>query len=143
LLANLQESAWWQAALSERMGAYVGWALLTLGLVLLVTIIVAFTTVGDQTARQLFGTLVANVVLVLMATRTADLWWRFHTHAGKVRAVGAKADMVASGGRPLETTDVLHLVHDYDIALSGAPQVPDKVYWWHRDELNALWDRRL
>ena len=63
--------------------------------------------------------------------------------SGKVRAVGAKADMVASGGRPLETTDVLHLVHDYDIALSGAPQVPDKVYWWHRDELNALWDRRL
>src|SRR5207237_10770077 len=29
LLANLQESAWRQAALSERMGAYVGWALLT------------------------------------------------------------------------------------------------------------------
>jgi hypothetical protein len=51
--------------------------------------------------------------------------------------------MMAGAGKPVETTDVLHLVHDYDIALSRAPQVPDKVYWWHRDELNALWDRRL
>jgi hypothetical protein len=139
LLDNLKESIFWQAALCEKMAIYCLWAVGALVVLLVLTAWLALMTLQDQAAREVAAKLLAAVVAFLITRNTGDLWWSFHKVASHLRQIEAQAQELGRQRATPKLADVLKLVHEYDILLVQAPQVPDFVYWANRDELNGLW----
>jgi hypothetical protein len=139
----LQESVFWQAHLSQRMVTYALAGVVVMTLVLLAGVLLALNSLEQPDARSAFAKALAALVPFLVTTNAVRLWWHFHTQAAALAQLDAELERTR--GAPPGPTEiaVLRLLHEYDIHLLQAPEVPDAVYRWHRAELNAAWAARV
>jgi hypothetical protein len=138
----LQESVFLQTQLSKRMASYVLAAVVVLGFVLLAAVLLALGSLDDQNARGAFAKALAVLVSFLVTTNAIHLWWSFHTQATTLEQLDADLEDTRNHSQPPTETEVLQLLHEYNLQMLQAPEVPDVVYLRHRDELNKGWSAR-
>jgi hypothetical protein len=138
----LQESVFWQTQLSKQMAAYSLAGVVAMMLVLLASILLALNSLDQHDARSAFAKAFAALVPFLVTTNTVRLWWNFHVQAAALESLDTELENTRGSASAPEEIAVLRLLHEYDIQLLQAPEVPDAVYRWHRAELNAAWAAR-
>lgn len=139
---HLQESVFWHAQLSKRMATYTLAGVVAMALVLLAGVLLALNSLDHQDARIAFAKALAALVPFLVTTNALRLWWNFHTQATALAQLDAKLEQLRGAGSVPTEIAVLRLLHEYDLQLLQAPEVPDAVYRWHRAALNAAWALR-
>jgi fumarate reductase subunit D len=140
---HLQESVFWHAQLSKRMATYTLAGVVAMMLVLLAGILLALNSLDQHDARSAFAKAIAALVPFLVTTNAVRLWWNFHTQATALEQLDAALDRTRGSPQAPSEIEVLRLLHEYDIQLLQAPEVPDAVYRWHRTELNTAWSARV
>jgi hypothetical protein len=139
---HLQESVFWHAQLSKRMATYTLAGVVAMALVLLASILLALNSLEQHDARSAFAKALAALVPVLVTTNAVRLWWTFQVHATALEALDVELERTRGSAPALTEIAALRLLHEYDLQLLQAPEVPDAVYRWHRAELNAAWRTR-
>ncbi len=139
---HLQESVFWQAQLSSQMARYTLAGVVAMTLVLLTGVLLALNSLDEHDARSAFAKALAAIVPFLVTTNAVRLWWNFHLQAAALDQLDAELERTRDpAGEPTEI-DVLRLLHEYDILMMWAPEVPDIIYRWRRSELRQRWSVR-
>lgn len=139
---HLQESLFIQTQLSKRMASYSLAAVVVIGFVLLAVVLLALSSLDQQDARSVLAKALAALVPFVVTTNALRLWWNFHTQAAALEHLDTALDRTRSDDNGLSEIEVLRLLHEYDILLLQAPEVPDLIYAWHEAELNHRWAAR-
>jgi hypothetical protein len=134
----LQESVFWQTQLSKRMATYTLTAVIVLGFVLLAGVLLALNSLHAQDARSAFAKALAALIPFLVTTNAVRLWWSFQMQATALERLDAELEDTRST-EPLTESAVLPLLHEYNLQMLQAPEVPDLVYRWHQDALHRGW----
>ena len=138
---NLQESSWWSKHLAGTMlilcsiivAILVSASLLVLGLAVSATHEIASL---ENTSR-----VVSAVLALVVSFGAIRLLNGYFAFARKSEQIEEAAKTLTSGeGTPVES-DVIKLIHDYQIARAAAPLIPDALWKAKRDGLNLLWDQ--
>jgi hypothetical protein len=135
---HLQESVFWQAHLSRRTAAYALGAVVALGFVLLGGVLLALNSLDGETTRTIFAKALASFIPFLVTTNALRLWWSFQAQATALDGLDRELE-ATRGPIPPSEGEVLRLLHEYNLLMLQAPEVPDAVYDRHRDELNRAW----
>lgn len=138
----LQESVFWQTQLSKRMATYALAAVIVLGFVLLASVLFALDSLDEQNARSVFAKALSTLIPFLVTTNAVRLWWSFQTQATALEQLDAELEDTRGHAQPPTETEVLRLLHEYNIQMLQVPEVPDVVYHRHWDELNKGWAAR-
>jgi hypothetical protein len=138
----LQESVFWQTQLSKRMASYALAAVIVLGFVLLAGVLLALSSLDEQNARTTFAKALSSLIPLFVTTNAVRLWWSFQMQATALEQLDAQLEDTRSGTQPPTEAEIVRLLHEYNIQLLQAPEVPDVVYHRHRNELNRAWATR-
>ncbi|MGE3406416.1 MAG: hypothetical protein AB7I37_06335 [Pirellulales bacterium] len=134
---NVMESAWWSKHLSESMfwtcSTIIGIAVVGS----LVALVVSILSITDHNTLSSVARIVTSVLLLGLSCgllRLAVGYYGFGQKAGQIeiQAEGLLAKKVAQ-------VDAIKLLHEYQLARSAAPILPEWIWKWRRDELNGLW----
>ena len=136
-IENVMESGWWSKHLSESMfwtcSMVIGIAVVG-SLVALVVSILAFT---DHNSLNSVARIVTSVLLLGLScglVRLAVSYFGFGQKAGQIEV---QAERLLA--KKVVLIDAVKLLHEYQLARSSAPIIPEWIWKWRRDELNALW----
>jgi hypothetical protein len=113
-----------------------------LAFVFLAGILLALGSLDEQNARSAFAKALSTLVSVLVTTNAVRLWWSFQTQATALEQLDAELEETRGQAQPPTETEILRLLHEYNIDMLQAPEVPDVVYHRHREELNRGWAAR-
>jgi hypothetical protein len=138
----LQESVFWQTHLSKRMAMYTLAAVVVLSFVLLAGVLLALNSLDTQDAKSAFAKALAALIPFLVTSNAVRLWWRFQMQATALEQLDAELESTRRTSQPLTESTVLQLLHEYDILMLQATEVPDAVYHRHQDELHRAWATR-
>lgn len=141
LFDMLQESAFWQYSLMEKAAKYTGW--ISYGFIFLVALalyFMAFITTGPKQdwASELFVT----IILVFLTTGMLHLRKTYSEIGDRIKMIDNEMESIRNSKQEPSLTNVLALIDEYNCLLMEAPVIPDFIYNWNKDELNAIWDKR-
>lgn len=134
---NVMESAWWSKHLSESMfwtcSVIIGCAIVGA----LAALVVSILAITDHSTLSSVARIVTSVLLLGLScglVRLAVGYYSFGQKAGQIE-VQAEGFLTKKVGQ----IDAVKLLHEYQLARSAAPIIPEWIWRWKRDELNALW----
>jgi hypothetical protein len=134
---NVMESAWWSKHLSEAMfwicTALIGCAIAG-ALVALVTSILA---IADHSTLSSVARIVTSVLLLGLSCGLIRLAVGYYSFGQKAAQVEIQAEALLA--KKVILIDAVKLLHEYQLARSSAPIIPEWIWRWRRDELNELW----
>lgn len=138
----MQESIFFQAQLSKRMANYTLGGLIVMGLLLLGSILFALSEFDQQTSRIAFAKALTTIIPFLVTTNFVRAWWNFYRQAQTLEHLDAQLEQTRKSAQLPTDTEILQLLHEYDIQMLQASQAPDIMYQRHADELTRLWNAR-
>jgi hypothetical protein len=134
---NVMESAWWSKHLSESMfwtcSVIIGCAIFG-SLVALVGSILAIT---DHSTLSSVARIVTSVLLLSLSCGVVRLTVGYYGFSQKAAQIEVQAEALLV--KKVAHNDAVKLLHEYQLARSSAPVIPEWIWRWRRDELNALW----
>jgi len=137
-LENVIESAWWSKHLSETM-LWTCTAIVSLAVFgSIVMMIVSLLSITNQDILSAVARIVTSGLLLVVSMGLVRLAVGYHSFARTSEHVENQAETMLSKKR-IGETDVVKLVHEYQLARAAAPIIPEWVWRWRRGELNALW----
>jgi hypothetical protein len=141
LLQNLQESSWWTKHLARTMYAAVVVVMTALAALSVVLLVVSVNVaVHSGTLGVISRVVTASLMLVFSLGM-----FRMAVGYGSLRdrATAAEARALATLSKEPDVVTALRILHEYQLARAAAPLLPDWVYRWRRDGLNALRDAKV
>jgi flagellar biosynthesis protein FliQ len=136
---NLQESAWWSKDLAGT--TLILCAIVTVVLVVgsLISLGVAVSAVKDTATLENTSRVIAAIVSLIVSLGLIRLMSGYFAFGRRSEQV-EKATVHLLGGTVSEV-EAIKLLHDYQIARSAAPLIPDWIWKLRRKTLNELWDQ--
>jgi hypothetical protein len=135
---NVMESAWWSKHLSEAM-FWICVSIISLAVVgSFAALIVSILSIANQAALVAIARVVTSVLLLTLSFGMIRLAVGYYSFAERAGRVEGQAESLLRGRR-INQTDSIKLLHEYQLARSSAPIIPEWIWRWKRDELNALW----
>ncbi len=134
---NVMESAWWSKHLSESMF----WTCsVTIGIAIcgsLVALVVSILAITDHSTLSSVARLVTSVLLLGLSCGLVRLAMGYYNFGQKAGQVEVQAESLLT--KKVVLIDAVKLLHEYQLARSSAPIIPEWIWKWKRDELNSLW----
>jgi hypothetical protein len=134
---NVMESAWWSKHLSESMfwtcAAIIGCAIAGS----LAALIVSILAMSDQATMSSVARIVTSVLLLVLSCGLVRLAVGYYAFGEKAAQIEVQAEGLLA--KKVALFDGVKLLHEYQLARSSAPILPEWIWRWRRDELNALW----
>jgi hypothetical protein len=138
-LDNVLESAWW----SQQLSASLRTCCLMVAAIL-ATLAISGLWLGvagepQGVSREVLSVLVSSLLGLLPAADLLRLSRNFGEFGDVSRGVVDHAESL-SHSKDLRDQDVLMLLHEYQVARSNAPLIPEWLWKMKRGTLNKLWD---
>jgi hypothetical protein len=134
---NVMESAWWSKHLSESMfwtcTVIIGCAIVGS----LAALIVSILAISDRATLDSVARIVTSVLLLVLSCGLVRLAVGYYTFSQKAGQIEVLADGLLQ--KKVILIDAVKVLHEYQLARSSAPIIPEWIWRWRRDELNALW----
>jgi len=134
---NVMESAWWSKHLSESMfwtcAVIIGCAIAGS----IVALVVSVLAVTDHNTLSSVARIVTSVLLLGLSCGLVRLAVGYFSFGQKAGQIELQAEALL--GKKVVLVDAVKLLHEYQLARSSAPIIPEWIWKWRRDELNALW----
>lgn len=140
LLDNLTESSWWSKHLSLTMARWCGSLVAILVLVSLLALGTAVNITQKPSELESTSRVVCAVLTLLMSAGLVKLFLGYQTFFRKSEQIEDKAKALSGLPSPVSESEVIKLMHDYQLARASAPLIPDMVWKSRRDGLNELWN---
>lgn len=134
---NVMESAWWSKHLSESMfwtcSAIIGIAIIGS----LVALVVSVLAITDHNTLNSVARIVTSVLLLGLSCGLVRLAVGYYSFGQKAGQIEIQAEGLLT--KKVIQVDAIKLLHEYQLARSSAPIIPERIWKWRRNELNALW----
>ena len=136
-IKNVQESAWWNKHLSEKMGRYT----LLVTLVAVVgsfgLLIVSIGSVDNFDTLSSIGRVVTAVLTMIVSIGLIRLTLAYYNLNAKSQKIEDRASQLLCN--ECKELDAIKLYMDFHLDRAGAPLLPDFVYKRSRAHLNEVW----
>ncbi len=134
---NVMESAWWSKHLSESMfricSTVIGIAIIGS----FVALVVSVLAITDHNTLSSVARIVTSVLLLGLSCGLVRLAVGYYSFGQKAGQIEIQAEGLLK--KKVIQVDAIKLLHEYQLARSSAPIIPEWIWKSRRDELNALW----
>lgn len=139
LLENLEESSWWSKHLGKFTAFFIGGTTILTMSVSFVVLLLSVQRATDQTSIESIAKVIVSVIAALFSigfVRLAVDYWLFSESSAKFENAASK---ILDDPTPINHEEATKLVHEYQIARSGAPMIPNWAWKCNEKKLNAIW----
>lgn len=136
-IKNIQESAWWNKHLSEKIGRYTFIVTLLTVLGSIILLIASISTVNNFDTLSSIGRVVTSVLMIVLSLGLIRLTVAYHDYQRKSQRMEERTiEYLQYGCTDLEA---IRLYNEFHLDRASAPLIPDWVYERNRDHLNEVW----
>lgn len=136
---NVMESSWWSKHLSESMF----WRCLTIiccGIIgSLIALVVSILYFDEQSTLSSVARIVTSVLLLGLSCGLVRLVVGYFSFSQKSGLIEQQAERLLE--KKVKELDAVKTLHDYQIARSSSPIIPEWIWEQRRTELNELWKK--
>lgn len=135
---NLQESAWWSKDLAGFMLSVCAVLTAVLFVGALAALSVSVATIRDYDALQSVNRVVTSVIALIISLGFLKLIVGYYNFASKAEQT-ERCTITMLKSKKVDQTEAIQLLHEYQIARSAAPFIPDLAWRLSASTLNELW----
>jgi hypothetical protein len=136
-IKNIQESAWWNKHLSERIGRYTFIVMLLTVISSIALLIASIGTVNNFDTLSSIGRVVTSVLMIVLSLGLIRLTFAYYEFQRKSQRMEERTIEYLKYG----CTDVeaIRLYNDFHLDRALAPLIPDWIYNRNKAHLNEVW----
>jgi hypothetical protein len=139
LLENLEESAWWSKHLGKFTSFVIGFFTIFVMFGSFAVLLIAIQSAVNQATLVNIVKVIVSVLAALFSigfVRLAFDYWFFSQSSAKFEEASGK---LLDNGTVIDQEEATKLLHEYQIARSGAPMIPNWAWKLNEKKLNAIW----
>ena len=146
LLEITRESSWWSRHLARKLALFcwgtffVATILSLAGLFVSLQIASATMSPGRGPTFATIARVVTSVLTLVLSLGTVKLALAYGDFEKKSAKIEESASRSIHASEASEI-DAIKTAHEYTLARACAPMIPEWIWQWNRDELNALWSK--
>jgi hypothetical protein len=134
---NIQESAWWNKHLSERIGRYTFIVTLLTVISSIGLLIASIGTVNNFDVLSSIGRVVTAVLMIVLSLGLIRLTFAYYDYQRKSQRMEERTiEYLKYGCKDIEA---IRLYNDFHLDRASAPLIPDWIYDRNKDHLNEVW----
>lgn len=134
---NIQESAWWNKHLSEKIGRYTFIVTLLTVVSSIGLLIASIGTVNNYDTLSNIGRVVTAVLMIVLSLGLIRLTVAYHDYQRKSQRMEERTLEYLKYGCTHD--EAMRLYNDFHLDRASAPLIPDWVYNRNKDHLNEVW----
>ncbi len=141
LLENLEESSWW----SKHLGKF---SYFVFGSFTVLVVFGSFTILLISVQAAVSQATLINIVKVIVSVLAALFsigfvrfsveYWMFSQSSGRFEETTCR---LLDNSTPISQEEATKLLHEYQIARSSAPMIPNWAWKWKQKKLNTIWEQ--
>jgi len=136
-IKNIQESAWWNKHLAEKIGRYTFIVTLIIVIGSIGLLIASIGTVNDFDTLSSIGRVVTAVLMIVLSLGLIRLTFAYYDFQRKSQRMEERALEYLKYGCTKD--DAIRLYNDFHLDRASAPLIPDWIYNRNKDHLNEVW----
>ena len=137
-IGMFMESSWWTERLARKTAVVGCWALVLVAIISFSMVVLSWlvgTSVGDGVG-MLFVSVIISSDLVVRQRQYVELQRSSEVAGSRIRVIMEKSQDIGEG-------ELITAVHDYMIARSGGPPIPELIYRLYERRLTKLWNEEF
>jgi hypothetical protein len=139
-MENLQESSWWSKHLASYMAIIVVALTVVLIVISIIALIVSSRILTGETAIQNVYQVIISVLLLVVSLGLISLVVDYLSFKSSSQECENRATALLRS-RDDEKEQAIKLFNEYHLARACSPLIPNWLWKWRRDSLNAAWDQ--
>lgn len=139
LLENLEESSWWSMHLGKSTSVVFATFTVLAVAVSLIILVFSILRAVDQTTLVNITKVIVSVLAGLFSigfVRLSFEYWMFSQSSARFEETAYK---LLDSSADISQEEATKLLHEYQIARSGAPMIPNWAWKWNEKKLNTVW----
>lgn len=136
-IKNIQESAWWNKHLSEKMGRYIFIATLLTVVGSVGFLIGSISTIDNFDTLSSIGRVVTSVLMIILSLGLIRLTFAYYEFNRKSQRLEERTIEYLRHG--CTEMDAMRLYNEFHLDRASAPLVPDWIYDRNKKHLNEVW----
>lgn len=136
---NVMESSWWSKHLSESM-FWRCFTIICCGIIgSLMALVVSILYFNEQSTLSSVARIVTSILLLGMSCGLVRLVVGYFSFSQKSGQIEQQTERLLE--KKVKELDAVKTLHDYQIARSSSPIIPEWIWKQRRSELNELWKK--
>lgn len=141
MMQNLEESSWWTKHLAASMMKVTALACTGVFAIAAVSMVIALQTITNQTVAVILSKIVVSIIVFIFSGGYFRMSFEYFRLSKDAEKIEDRAFEILSTRKITETVALKEL-HEYQIARSGAPQIPTWIWSIRQKRLNQAWNLR-